>query len=275
MSGRGFRPWNVLQSRSMRCLLGCGILLVLAAGVLCVADAWVERPKKPAVRPRAPWEDDPAVAALRAYGGIRIGGADQVLVVDEIGSPGRLDDAALANVQGWKYLTLLLLPGQKGITSSGLQHIAHLTNLEGVDLSGSSVDDSGLKYLENLSHLERLYLAGCPITDEGIKHLAKLQELRRLCLNQTQVTDAGLKYLQSLSSLEGLELNGTRVIGTELKQLRPLTKLKCLGLCETTVSQARARELQQILPEVEIFLETGRLRKGGQWEPEPGAGSRK
>lgn len=81
-------------------------------------------------------------------------------------------------------------------TDATLTRVGHLSRLESLGLSPSSVDDEGLAHLKGLNELVSLDLGGTQVTDAGVAHLSGLTKLRDLGLAGTKVTDAGAKALQ-------------------------------------------------------------------------------
>ena len=78
----------------------------------------------------------------------------------------------------------------------GLQHIAKLTNLAELDLSGTLV------------------------TDAGLVQLHALNTLRSLRLNETRITDAGLASLHDISKLSSVYASKTSMCNKSLKEFK-------------------------------------------------------
>lgn len=74
--------------------------------------------------------------------------------------------------------------------------VAHLSQLEELDLHRSPVTDAQLNYLEGLTDLQSLTLFHTAVGDAGMKHLQRLTRLRTLSIENTKVTDAGADSLQ-------------------------------------------------------------------------------
>lgn len=74
--------------------------------------------------------------------------------------------------------------------------IGHLTQLERLDLIGSSMTDARLADLKGVTSLESMSLKDAAITDAGLDHLKGMTRLKDLFLGGTKVTDAGVKKLQ-------------------------------------------------------------------------------
>ncbi len=77
-----------------------------------------------------------------------------------------------------------------------LSRIAHLTGLQELYLSDSTVTDQGLKLLLPLSSLQRISIYHTAIGDDGLFNLAQLPELKWLTCSETQATDEGLNQFR-------------------------------------------------------------------------------
>ena len=114
-------------------------------------------------------------------------------------------------------------------SDEGLEHIARLSELRVLNLSGTEVTDSGMRTLQRCSKLQKLYLAGTAISDEGLKSLSGLKTLSVLDLSETQITDSGLRSLFGLESLVQVDFLGANVSQAALDDLKahcPLLKTK-------------------------------------------------
>jgi hypothetical protein len=84
-------------------------------------------------------------------------------------------------------------PSPRG--DEALGHLAGLTMLDTLDLSGSRVTDDGLKQLLPLTRLGDLALGDTQISDVAIPTFLALKSLQNLDLSRTKVTKAGLDTL--------------------------------------------------------------------------------
>jgi hypothetical protein len=120
----------------------------------------------------------------------------------------------------------------------------------------AKVDDAQFGKLAPVAgHLVWLDLARTHVTDAGLRLLPKMAHLQKLELQDTSIGDPALASIASLASLEVLNLNGTHVTDQGLAQLAPLKKLRHLYLFDTAVTDAGEKNLQLLLPSVEIFHE--------------------
>jgi len=83
------------------------------------------------------------------------------------------------------------------VGDEALAQICHLTGLQELYLSNTTVSDDGLKYLNNLIGLKRLYLYHTEITDNGLANLHSLTWLRWITFSGTRVTEKGLGELRA------------------------------------------------------------------------------
>jgi hypothetical protein len=134
------------------------------------------------------------------------------------------------------------------VGDAGLKELAHLKNLQLLNLDATKVTDAGLKELVGLKSLQSLSIPSVKVTDAGLKELARLKNLRSLSLHlTTQVTGAGLKELASLKNLESLDLRlNTEVTDAVLKELAGLKNLQYLDLDRTQVTDAGLKELANV-----------------------------
>lgn len=119
-----------------------------------------------------------------------------------------------------------------------LQHLAHLTDLVGLNLNNTKISDAGVDRIAGLKSLRKLGLGDTLITDAGLQKLSGLTNLERLWLSNTPITDAGLEHLQSIPSLRRLILYGTQITDAGLGHLTKLPNLERLGLEGTKVTDA-------------------------------------
>jgi hypothetical protein len=126
--------------------------------------------------------------------------------------------------------SLVLL--DRDIGEEGLRHLAVLTKLELLELSGP-IEDPSMKGLGGLVGLRTLRLAHPQIDDRIAPQLAPLRRLQWLDLGETAITDEGLVGLAELTELKTLHLHHTRITNRGLAQLVKLTALEELTLNST------------------------------------------
>lgn len=110
-----------------------------------------------------------------------------------------------------------------GFSDHALLHVQHLSELEVLDLSRSSITDDGLRLLagqRKLSRLRQLFLEGCAVSDHGLQFLTGFP-IERLHLGRTRITDAGMNSLLLLPRLQTIDgLKDTRVTAAGLQLLK-------------------------------------------------------
>jgi hypothetical protein len=97
-----------------------------------------------------------------------------------IGGP-NLTNAGLAHLIDYPKLVSLTVKSPPQITDEGLEHIARLRQLVGLQLVNVNITDAGLASLDKLAQLEHLDFQA-DITDAALSHLANLKSLRYLSL---------------------------------------------------------------------------------------------
>ncbi len=153
----------------------------------------------------------------------------------------------LEHLAGLTELKALRLSGKSGATQvddDGLVHIGKMTNLKALLLDFLFVSDIGLQQLSGLKDLEELYLAGTLAGDDAIAVLKQFPKLKKLRLSQTQVSDEGLAGLKELSELQEIDLSENSLIfDGGLKHLGELKSLQKLNLWRVQVSNAGVEHL--------------------------------
>jgi Leucine-rich repeat (LRR) protein len=143
-----------------------------------------------------------------------------------------VSDADLQHITSLRSLEYLSLPDR--ITDAGLAHVAGLTCLKGLYLTGgkSRISDEGLRHISRISSLEELYLGGEYMTDAGLEHLKKLPKLEYLCLYGSRFTDAGCVYIKEMPSLRILSFheNLSRISDAGLVHIAQMPRLEILCL---------------------------------------------
>mgnify|MGYP001158258526 CR=1 FL=1 len=190
-------------------------------------------------------------------------------------------DTLLAHLGNFSHLKQLDLSGSLYSPSerngTGVQHIAHLANIEKVDLNFTATSDAGLGSIKLFQELRELHLRGCEnitddaiihlseithlqnlilpyqIGDQGLAHLKGLREMQDLVLSSTQITDAGLVHIQKMAELHTLQLNGCEnLTDAGIVHLSGLKNLQVLNLNATQITDAglphlaRLTNLQQL-----------------------------
>lgn len=145
------------------------------------------------------------------------------------------------------------LPGLKRLgfphsgTDAGMEHVAHLQQLEALSIAWSNVTDAGFRHLSGLPRLRRLSVRNTKITDAALSHLSRLTDLEVLETYQPLISDAGMTHLQSLSKLAYLDIGRSEVTDAGVLQLTGLKKLQ-IFLVPDRITAAAKERLQKAIP---------------------------
>ena len=205
-----------------------------------------------------------------------------------------LDDDTLKILAQLPKLRELTFMSAGDVTTSGLNLLNRLTDLEGLHISdirpdGVTLDlsnlkklqrlrlsmrhevdktrksyevtydtlrDSDLACLSGLTELEDLSLVGSGLTDAGLAHLAPLTKLRYLQFSGgPNVTDAGLCHLARLRRLDSLTISDCRITEQGLPHLYPLKTLHIIRLHSTVpISDQAIVQLRMELPHLQRLI---------------------
>jgi Leucine-rich repeat (LRR) protein len=109
--------------------------------------------------------------------------------------------------------------------------IAHLPNLERLDLSHTRITDEGMLHLKSATGIRELKLLYAEqITDQGMSAIKRWKTLTRLDLRGTRIANGTLDIVSHLPYLEALDVANTQVTDNGLDLLITLTNLKELAL---------------------------------------------
>jgi hypothetical protein len=112
-----------------------------------------------------------------------------------------------------------------GLSDGVLQYLTPLRKLQSLKIHLGAGSGEGLRHLAGLTDLRFLHLSGAPVTDAGIGHLATLRNLRTLFAQPSSITEAGARAL-------AVRLPAVTIITMEhvIKSPRPsITFRRCLG----------------------------------------------
>ena len=137
-------------------------------------------------------------------------------------------------------LNVLDLSGTS-VTNSGLVWLQECSRLEDLSLANTSIDDSGLMHLHPLRRLNHLVLERTPTS--GLQGLAALRELSFVNLSGTNVTAEGTQVLADLPELDYLILRGEKIGDAEAGKLGLCPRLRNLRVSETAVGDRGLQEL--------------------------------
>jgi len=127
------------------------------------------------------------------------------------------DSAGLLQLGGLR-LTRLVLRGLP-VHDHAMAVLEDLTTLRRLELHELfSLSDAGMEHLAHLQNLEILDIWETPITDQSLEIIAQLPALRTLMLGTTNVTDAGLELLLTIPTLEEVRLTDNQHVTPEMIQ---------------------------------------------------------
>lgn len=124
------------------------------------------------------------------------------------------------------------------VTSAGLVHLKHMTNLEILNVCLTAVTDEGFEYLAGMTKMKRMVICSSKITGSGFKHLPGMTQLESINLHSAPASDAGLEAIGKLTNLRRLEIVHTNVTDAGLKHLAGLTNLRQLHIASHDTTEA-------------------------------------
>ncbi len=86
---------------------------------------------------------------------------------------------------------LSINPDKPDVTDAALDHVAKLTTLKRLFLTGAAITDGGLAKLSPLTELVTLDISGTKISDAGLIHLKDMKKLENLIARRAAVTNWG------------------------------------------------------------------------------------
>jgi hypothetical protein len=108
----------------------------------------------------------------------------------------------------------------KGEGGNGLDFLDSLLPEDLQALFLNDIDDSALAHVTHLTGLQELCLSNTTVSEEGLAHLAPLSGLQRISIYHTAIGDRGLNNLTCLKGLKWLTCSGTSISEEGLKRLR-------------------------------------------------------
>ncbi|MDX1925530.1 MAG: hypothetical protein SFV81_03370 [Pirellulaceae bacterium] len=133
--------------------------------------------------------------------------------------------------------------------------IGEISDVQRLDLAGSSIDDEAIEQLAGLKQIRELYLDATEITGSSLARIGKLTTLETLSIASLHVADKDLVGIQGLKSLKRLNLGGTQVTDASIGILRQLN-LNWLNLNGSKVTSSGVGKIQHALATAEIEHES-------------------
>lgn len=128
------------------------------------------------------------------------------------------------------------------MTSQTLQGIRQLSNVEGLVLSGPSVDDSVAEAIAGLEKVKVLRLTDTTITAKGWQQLVQNPELRAIDFSSSQLDRPDINQFPSLTSLRFLGLGNVNLDSQLAADIAKLKFIEHLELNDVTFGLAEAKE---------------------------------
>lgn len=160
-------------------------------------------------------------------------------------SEARVTDALMESVGKISGLENLDLRGCS-VGDEGLAHLAGLTRLKSIKLSGKSgsttVTDAGVASLGGVDSLQVVAIDFLPISDVGVAALGDLKQMKELYMAGTMVTDQVADTLVGFPELTKLRIASTDFSTQGLSELKPLSRLVELDVSDCAAIDDQALE---------------------------------
>jgi hypothetical protein len=125
---------------------------------------------------------------------------------------------------------------QNAITDVGLDQLSGLTNLSGIDLSGTDVTDHAFEVVATMPKLMWIKLDGTRVTGINAARLSGLRDLSNLELNGCPISADGIKELSSLRQLGSLGVTNSGLKDSDLDALSILPTIRLIRLRKNIIS---------------------------------------
>ena len=134
------------------------------------------------------------------------------------------------------------------VSSSGIDHLGQLENLEQIDLDDHLISDEVLQLMQTNNQLHLLTNA----TNTDYRSASSIEEVHRLQFWCAPFGDQGLKTLTQFRNLTHLDLGRMNITDAAIEDLSSLKNLKSLELRETNLSPEGIKELRKALPRCKV-----------------------
>ena len=163
-------------------------------------------------------------------------------------------DGGLESIGRMTGLEEILIWDAGSVTDAGVAHLAGLSRLDRVHISGSKMTDESLVLLSGLPSIKSLSLQFSHFTDAGLARLQGRDRLTTLAigLGDFRVTDAGVSHLSKFPCLALIDLQNSRVTDMGLESLVGLTKLTQLWLEKAPVTDEGVMRLKRAIPALKV-----------------------
>ena len=202
----GFASWDALRKFTASSRMQARVALKPVR----LVDPNMAEESRPIIRSRD-W--DAIISALEARPSARLC------------AEGQMTDTLLGDFARVAGVTALDLGGSHTLTDEGLRHLAHLPQLEHLDVSGTGITDRGLDILRELPALRTISLAGTRVTDAGVMQLAHCEQLESVSLQGTKTGDGAIRALAGKHNLRWFA-SGNLVSDAGIPMLHDIPVLK-------------------------------------------------
>lgn len=174
------------------------------------------------------------------------------------------------------------------VTAKGLQSLANLGELQGLELEGCTITDEMIDELRKFKQMNNLHLkgsslsdaqlkrffpgpprlfnldlSGTKITDEGLPVLAAFTELSGADLADTQITDLGLPHLLQMKRCSGVDVSGTRISDAGMSTIASRKYLLYLDVSRTSISDKGLEALNRLPGLLHLNLSSTKVTDNG------------
>ncbi|MBS1998865.1 MAG: hypothetical protein JSS86_21215 [Cyanobacteria bacterium SZAS LIN-2] len=114
-------------------------------------------------------------------------------------------------------------------TAKHFTEVGKLTNLTGIKVVASTLDEDSFAELAKLNHLKELMLADCPIRAQDILKIKRLPQLKALSLDGTGDMTRVVDVIKNSKTIEDLSLANCQLTDRDLEKIstiKPLVHLK-------------------------------------------------
>ena len=204
----------------------------------------------------------------------------------------KISDRSFSEIVKLSQISHLDLRLSTGSMIGRSEHIAKLTNLTYLDLTGTGLADGDMLNLSNIDALLTLDISENTISTQGFSFLPRFKNLTRLEANGTQfdgeaclclstmirlkslsierscINEASCCDLSRLSGLHHLSVSNNRIGGNGLSHLCSMSNLNSLKVMQCSIDSESAKQIERLenLRHLEISIErrdgTIRLGKG-------------
>ncbi len=143
----------------------------------------------------------------------------------------------------WSYPFVPERSDRPRIIGRGLQQLASISTLEGLDLLDTRITASDLTLLASWPKLSSLSLP-CEINAEAVRHLQSCRRLNQLTLGHREISAAELEQLGAWKSLRGLKVIHARLSDKALQAFVRLDSLESLTLEDCSLTDGSLAQLR-------------------------------